>query len=361
MNEMPAPPVEGSASRPDRLEFRFGIATECGARERNEDYAAFFAGSRDQQARLGAVAVIADGVGGAKGGRVAAELAVRAFIDGHLSQNEMLGIQRNGARSVEAVNRWINTIGRTDRALEGMACTLSALVLRGRMAHVIHVGDCRVYRLRDERLDRLTADHAMSGAGLAHILTRAIGAEESIRIDYAADTMRVYDRYLLCSDGVHGGVPDRRLAEILARRGASDETARAVVEAGLAARTGDNATALVIDIIGLPPANQADLAYAAAALPLIAPPKAGAVVDGFALETVLADGRYTRVFAAQDEVERRRVIVKFPKPAADAEGVLRAAFLREAWIASRMRSPFVGDVIELPAERQSALYAVMPF
>jgi len=147
----------------------------------------------------------------------------------------------------------------------------------------------------------------------------------------------------------------------MARRGAPEETARDVVEAGLAARTDDNATALVIDIIGLPPANAADLACATAGLPLMAPPKAGAMVDGFALETVLADGRYTRVFAAQDEVERCRVIVKFPKPAADAEGVLRAAFLREAWIASRMRSPFLGDVIELPAERQSALYVVMPF
>ncbi len=313
------------------------------------------------KAELGAVAVIADGVGGAKGGRVAAELAVRAFIEGHLSQNELLGVQRNCARSIEAVNRWINVLGRTDRALEGMACTLSALILRGRLAHVIHVGDTRLYRLRDGRLDRLTVDHAMTGAGLSHILTRAIGAEESVKIDYTADTMRVYDRYLLCSDGVHGGVADRRLAAILSRRGAPAETARDLVEAGLAGRTGDNATALVVDIIGLPDANEADLAHAAAALPLVAPPKVGAEVDGFALATMLADGRYARVFAAEDRIERRRVIVKFPKANADAESVLRAAFLREAWIASHIRSPFVGEVITPPPERQTALYAVLPF
>ena len=306
------------------------------------------------------MAVVADGVGGAKGGRVAAELAVRAFIDGHLSQNEMLGIQRNCARTVEAINRWINSLGRRDAALEGMACTLTALVLRGRQAHLIHVGDSRAYRLRDERLDRLTTDHTMGG-GLAHILTRAVGAEESVRIDYAVDTMRIYDRYLLCSDGIHGGVPDRRLAEILARRGAPEEAAREIVEAGLASRIGDNATALVIDIIGLPPANQADLEFASAILPLIPLPKSGAVVDGFGLQTMLADGRYTRVFTAEDQVEQRRVIVKFPKPVADAEGVLRAAFLREAWIASRVRSPFVGEVLEVSAGRQTGLYAVMPF
>jgi serine/threonine protein phosphatase PrpC/tRNA A-37 threonylcarbamoyl transferase component Bud32 len=359
-NDPSAPSAEATAGRPNRLEFRFGIATEQGARDRNEDYVACCVGTREQQARLGSVAVIADGVGGAKGGRVAAELAVRAFVDGHLDHNAMLGIQRNSARTVEAINRWIHAQGRRDGTLEGMACTLTALILRGRRAHVIHVGDSRAYRWRDERLDRLTTDHTMGRGGMQHILTRAVGAEESIRIDYVVDTLRVYDRYLLCSDGVHGGVPDRRLGEILGQRGAPQEAARDLVEAGLASRIGDNATALVIDIIGLPPADQADLEVAAANLPLLPLPKAGAMVDGFALQAVLADGRYARVFAADDEVERRRVIVKFPKPVVDAESVLRAAFLREAWIAARLRSPFVGEVLELSAARQTGLYAVMP-
>src|SRR5580704_7960575 len=116
-------PGEAPADSPTRLELRFGISTDAGPREANEDYAAFYMGSREQQARLGAVAVIADGVGGAKGGRVAAELAVRSFIEGHLGQNATLGIQRSSARSVEAFNSWAHAIGRRDDRLEGMACT----------------------------------------------------------------------------------------------------------------------------------------------------------------------------------------------------------------------------------------------
>ncbi len=162
--------------------------------------------SRDEQARLGAVAVIADGVGGAQGGRVAAELAVRSFVDGHLGQNATLGIQRNSARTIEAFNSWAHAVGAATATSSGMATTLTALVLRGRRVHVIHVGDTRAYRWRDGALDRMTTDHAMAGAGLRHILTRAVGADESIRIDYASDTVRLYDRYLLCSDGIHGGV-----------------------------------------------------------------------------------------------------------------------------------------------------------
>jgi serine/threonine protein phosphatase PrpC len=354
-------PSEAAADSPTRLELRFGFSTDTGPRERNEDYAAFYAGGREQQARLGAVAAVADGVGGTKGGREAAELAVRSFIEGHLGQNETLGIHRSSARTVEAFNSWAHSIGRTDEKLAGMACTLTALVLRGRQVHVIHVGDTRAYRWRDGRLDQMTTDHAMAGAGLRHILTRAIGAEDSIRIDYTADTLRLYDRYLLCSDGIHGGVANREIAEILARRNAPEETARELVEAGIAARTGDNATALVVDVIGLPPADQTDLAFAAASLPLLPVPKAGATIDGFHLQAMLADGRYTRVFDAEDRVERRRVILKFPKPITGAESVLRGAFLREAWIAARIRSPWVTEAIELPLGRQTGLYTAMPF
>jgi serine/threonine protein phosphatase PrpC len=354
-------PGEAAADSPTRLELRFGISTDVGPREANEDYAAFYMGSREQQARLGAVAVIADGVGGAKGGRVAAELAVRSFVEGHLDQNATLGIQRSSARTVEAFNSWAHAIGRRDDGLAGMATTLTALVLRGRRAHVIHVGDTRAYRWRDGRLDQMTSDHAMAGEGLRHILTRAIGAEESIRIDYATDTMQLFDRYLLCTDGIHGGVSNAAIAEILAQRNAPEQAARDLVAAGVAARTGDNATALVVDVIGLPPADQADLAFAAASLSLMPVPKVGATVDGFRLRAMLADGRYTRVFDADDMIERRRVILKFPKPVTGAESILRGAFLREAWIAARIRSPWVGEAIELPPERQTALYTAMPF
>jgi serine/threonine protein phosphatase PrpC len=358
---MEAPRPSGETEGPTRLELRFGIATDIGPREANEDYAAVHLGGRQELARLGAVAAIADGVGGAKGGRVAAELAVRAFVEGHLGQNATLGIQRNSARTVEAFNSWAHAIGRSDQNLAGMATTLTALVLRGRRVHVVHVGDSRAYRWRDGRLDQLTSDHAMAGAGLRHVLTRAVGAEESIRIDYAADTMQLFDRYLLCTDGVHGGVAARQIAEVLARRNAPEETARDLVEAAVAARSGDNATALVVDVIGLPPADETDLAFAAAGLPVVPVPKAGAVVDGFHLKAMLADGRYTRVFDAEDTIGRRRVILKFPKPITGAENVLRGAFLREAWIAMRIRSPWVGEAIELPPDRRTALYTAMPF
>ena len=114
----------------ERLEVRIGLCTTKGRRPQNEDYAGIYTGTDEEQGRFGIIAAIADGVGGARGGRIAAELGVRCYIDGYLSQSETLGVQRAGIRSIEAVNSWIHGMGRSDPALEGMACGVPVVASR---------------------------------------------------------------------------------------------------------------------------------------------------------------------------------------------------------------------------------------
>jgi serine/threonine protein phosphatase PrpC len=178
--------------------------THPGARPRNEDFAACYVGAPARQLAIDVIAVLADGMGGAKGGRVAAELAVRGFIDGCLGQPITRGVARISASAADAVNRWLHSQGTADTRLNGMACTLSALVLCGRTMHLLHVGDSRIYRLRDNELTLLTTDHTLGAPGTTSVLTRAVGAEDRLRADHAADVLQVHDRYLICSDGVHG-------------------------------------------------------------------------------------------------------------------------------------------------------------
>ena len=186
-----------------------GFCSDKGPREQNEDFAAAVIGAELPEPRREVVAGIADGVGGAKGGRVAAETAVRGFLDGFWDLPETMEVRRAAARIVNALNGWINALGRQDPALKGMACTLTALVMRGRVAHVIHVGDTRAYRLRRDRLTCLTADHAReAGPAQSRVLTRALGAEAEVRLSYAAQPIALHDRFLLSSDGVHGVLSD---------------------------------------------------------------------------------------------------------------------------------------------------------
>jgi serine/threonine protein phosphatase PrpC len=339
------------------LLVQIGLCSERGERSENEDYV----GSLEAGgARSVVIAAIADGVGGAKGGRVAAELAVRGFIEGCFEKTVHTSLKEMAIHSLESINRWIHAVGRVDATLQGMACTFTGLVSTGRQAHVIHVGDSRLYRLRGERLELLTIDH-MAGPGRRHVLTRAVGADADVRIDYFTVQNELYDRYLFCTDGVHGGLSDDALREILGRRAAAEETAKEIVAEALAARVGDNATALILDVVGLPQSNYTDIEATIVSRAILPVPMVGALVDGFHLDAILSDGRYTRVFRATDQHLGRPVVLKFAKPLAGAERPMREAFLRETWIASRVQSPFVGEILQLDADRQTQLYITQPF
>jgi len=343
------------------VQAKIGFASKTGPRKHNEDFAGALFGAELPQPRQEVIAAIADGIGGAKGGRIAAETAVRGFLDGFCDLPETMEVQRAGARIVSALNGWINAQGRHDPELAGMGCTLTAIVLRGRVAHLLHVGDTRAYRMSGDHLGRLTTDHIRpDGTGRSHTLTRAIGVEIDVRLDYATQPMGVHDRFMLCSDGVHGVLSEASLAEIMRNRSGPEDTASALVDAALDAGSTDNCTALVLDVVALPAGNSADVNATALQLPIAPVPKGGETIDGFTLRALISDGRYTRLFAAHDDIEGGEFVLKFPKPQLTSVEALRAAFVREAWVGARVHNPAVGRVVELPPSRQSCLYTVMP-
>ena len=344
----------------ERLTVGVGLASAAGRRPRNEDFVAADqpAGSRGGYEFA---AAIADGVGGGPGGRLAAELTVRAFLDGYFGLPLTLGAERAAGRSLQAINRWLHALACQRADLRGMATTFSALLLRGREGYVLHAGDSRVYRLRDAQLKRLTDDHVHPHPDLRHVLYRAVALEDSVRADVTRHALRVHDRFLLCTDGVHGSLGDARLRAMLALRQEPQTTARQLIQAALDAGSHDNVTALVLDVLTLPPLDQSGLEAALQTLPLLALPKVDDEVDGFRLLEQISDGRYSRVFRALDLADARQVVLKFPHPRVAGEALYRRAFLREAAVASQVRSPYVAEVLELAPGRQTRLYSVMPF
>jgi serine/threonine protein phosphatase PrpC len=343
----------------DSLQTRVGFASDTGRRENNED---FLISCEADGARLHeTVAVVADGLGGGPSGRFAAESVARGFLDGYLAQPKTLGVSMASSRALAAMNRWLYAQTPGDAGQARPATTLSALVLRGRRAHIVHVGDSRVYRLREGRLQRLTTDHTHKHPDMRHVLFRAVGLEPDVRADYSAQDLRPHDRYLLCSDGVHGALDDHKIGRLLGAAESPEVDARRLVDEALASGSQDNATALVVDVVSVPASDRADLELAMAQLPLEELPRVGDVIDGFRLVEMISDGRYSRLFHAQDQSEARELVLKFPHPRVASDAVYRRAFTREAWVAAQVRSPYVAEVIELPPGRQTRLYSVMPY
>ena len=343
------------------IKISVGFVSETGPRKRNEDFGGAVFGPELPVPRRDVVAAIADGIGSTKGGREAAEIAVRGFLDGFCDLPETMEVRRAAAIVLNSLNGWIHSQGQRDPELMGMGSTFTALVLRGRIAHVLHVGDTRAYRFSRDRLTLLTEDHIrQDGTGRSSTLVRALGVETEVRLDYTSQVVAQHDRFLLCSDGVHAFLPAEAIADILRERVSSEDTARALVAAALDAGSNDNCTALVLDVVGLETAQSADIGANIVELPLNAVPQGGETIDGFVLKVLLSEGRYTRLFGAEDEVEGGEVALKFPKPLVASVDTYRAAFVREAWVGARVTSPWLGHVIELPPGRQSCLYTVMP-
>jgi protein phosphatase len=226
---------------------RIGVATHTGrVRTHNEDD--FLVGTLDSVAPPRLLVAIADGMGGVAGGADASRLALRAFASAVLDGAAATDLAQLGRDGCTAAARRIAEQADATPALRGMGTTLTAVVVCGDRAQLVHVGDSRLYRRRAGALQRLTTDHAVREPD--NRLLRCVGGGSRVCVpDLAEVELRPGDRLLLCTDGVWSVVPDELLQAKLG--GAEPQAvAEAVVAEALARGGPDNATAMVLEVTG---------------------------------------------------------------------------------------------------------------
>jgi PPM family protein phosphatase len=222
--------------------------------------------------------VVADGMGGHVAGEVASRVAVEAI---EAFVQETAGADKNRtwpfpfdpSLSLEAnrlkaafrlANRRIGSTIADSQELRGMATTASGVLFGPRDLSVAHVGDSRVYVLRDGVLDQITHDHSWveeqvragtltPSAARQHpwrnVVTRALSGGDDPEVDVTEVTPKPGERYLLCTDGLFGVVADERIAELLSSRDLTlDAICRALVDSANSAGGPDNITTLVIQV-----------------------------------------------------------------------------------------------------------------
>lgn len=207
--------------------------------------------NQDRTAARATRAVLADGMGGHRAGDQAAELAVAQVI-GATGERDLVG-------AVQAAHEAVRARAATDPHLASMGTTVVALDLPDADAPnavAAWVGDSRLLRLRDGELWQVTRDHTWeamlrelgvddeAAAERRHVLTRAVGTQTTVEVDTAMFGVVPGDRFLLCSDGVHGVLGPDALAALLG----GPDPAGTIVAAAVRAGTRDDATALVVDV-----------------------------------------------------------------------------------------------------------------
>ena len=198
------------------LRIAYGGHSMVGAKQRNED--AFAAILPSGQARLdkGAVATIADGMSCGDNAQVASQTAVGTFIQDYLSTPETWDVKTAASRVLSSLNSWLYYQGQSALTRQnGFVTTFSSVIIKSSTAHLLHCGDSRIYRWRDGQLLQLTADHTLLQAGGNVTLTRALGMDTDLKVDYQQRNIRVGDLLMLTTDGVHETVKAMQLTALL--------------------------------------------------------------------------------------------------------------------------------------------------
>ncbi|HZU81514.1 MAG TPA: protein phosphatase 2C domain-containing protein [Polyangiaceae bacterium] len=242
-------------------------ATDIGQREHNEDHVLL-------RPELG-LFLLADGAGGHNAGNVASALATTTVANVFESsataladrpEVDQLGlwtVARRLAAAIRRANTEIIEVAKKTAKYHGMGTTIAALAFSpdGDVVHAAHVGDSRCYRVRGGVLEALTVDHSLVVDVLEtipdaddellarvprHVVTRALGMEETVRVSVRSLRVLPGDLYLLCSDGLTEAVDDFRIEEILSCDGKPDDHVRALIDAALRAGGRDNIAAVVV-------------------------------------------------------------------------------------------------------------------
>ncbi len=232
-----------------RVVEQFSLTDVGRQRNANED-ALFEAGGASLFA-------VADGMGGARAGEVAAKTAVDEIAG--LESSDAVG-ERDLASVVEQANKRIHELSVGDESLAGMGTTMTTLAVGDGEIAIAHVGDSRAYRLRDGELERLTHDHSlvdeMVRAGRLtpeeaevhpqrSIITRALGPEPEVEVERMTYPARSGDVYLICSDGLTTMVPEDGIAAILRARSSLRQAGEDLVQAANEAGGRDNITVVL--------------------------------------------------------------------------------------------------------------------
>ncbi|MGJ7488136.1 protein kinase domain-containing protein [Variovorax sp. LT2P21] len=329
-----------------RLRVTLGQHSLAGTQHANQDFHGACLPSGHVLASKGIALALADGISSSDVSQVAAQTAVRAFLEDYYATSDAWSVRRAAQRVLAATNAWLHAQNmrgdaRFDRD-RGQVCTFSALVLKGRDLHLLHVGDARLFRLHAHALEQLSEDHRVRLSSAESYLGRALGTGPNVEIDYRCWAAERGEIYLLATDGAYAHLDAAGVHDALARH-ADDFDAAAAWLVRQARERGslDDATLQLLRIDELPDADAPHPQLTRDGLALPPPLAPRMVFEGFTVVRELQISARSHVYLALDTDSQQQVVLKTPSTDLrdDAEALDR--FVLEEWVARRIDSPHV--------------------
>ena len=321
-----------------------------------------------QLSSKGIAIALADGIGSSDVSQVASESAVTGFLGDYFCTSETWSVKTSAQRVLTATNSWLHSQTRHSQHRydtgRGYVCTLSALVIKSTTAHIFHVGDSRVYRLRDKALEQLTNDHRVRVSEDTTYLSRALGINPQLEIDYQALPVEKGDVFFLATDGVYEySSPKFVINAVLEHANDLDTAARAIVAEAYRRGSADNLTVQIVRVDELPTRDSDEIHQRLTELPFPPMLDARAIFDGYKIIREVHASSRSHVYLAVDNVNgdtNATVVIKTPSIDRQGDADYLERFLMEEWIARRINSPHVLKPC-LQSRKRNYLYVVTEF
>ncbi len=337
--------------KPAQLEVCLGGHSTSGQREINQDaFAVKNPYSMSEKNFKGIVACVADGVSCSSNGQQASHTSVTQFINDYYCTNQSWSVKQSASKVLNSLNTWLYQHNKEDVCHNGLITTFSCIVFKSTTAHLLHVGDSRIYRYRSGQLTQLTHDHSRAVYKNKSVLTRALGMDCHLDIDYQSIPLQQGDLFMLCSDGVHDFLSKPILTNHLKKitnqttttllEMVAEDICQDAVEQG----SSDNSSCLILQVAQLPNANINELFEHLSGLTIPPALQVGNEIDAFKINRILHQGTRSHVYLATDKNTRQQVVLKMPSLNFEEDLSYLQGFYKEQWVGQSLNHPSIMSI-----------------
>jgi len=349
----------------NQLKISIGEYSDKGRKEINQDFHDIRIPKEHQLTNKGVAIALADGISSSQVSQVASKVSVTSFLEDYFSTPESWSVKKSAERVISATNSWLHSQSRQSKyhydKNRGYVCTFSAMIIRSTTAHIFHVGDARIYRLRKDTLEQLTEDHRLWVSEDKSYLSRALGIDSQLKADYETLQVEKGDIFIFMTDGVYEYVDSDFIKNTLHKNGddfdgAAKEIANRAYEEGSA----DNLTIQLIRVDALPEKSVDEIYKQLSEKPFAPMLQERMLFDGYTIVRELSASSRSHVYLAVDSETNTSVVIKTPSIDLQGDSSYLERFLMEEWIAIRINNIHVAKSY-MQTRKRNYLYIVTEF
>ena len=349
----------------NQLKVSIGHYTHEGRKEINQDFHDILIPNEPQLTNKGIAIAIADGISSSQVSQEASKVSVVSFLEDYFSTSESWSVKKSARTVLAATNSWLYSQNRQDKyhldLNKGYVCTFSAMIIKSTTAHIFHMGDTRIYRLRNENLELLTQDHRVWISKEKSYLSRAIGMDSNLNVDYETADVEINDIFFLMTDGIYEFVSNEAIIKITTENIDNlDLAAKIISDLALENQSDDNLTIQILKVDNLPLKNVDEIQkqlYKRNLPPIL---EARMTFDGYEIIREISHSSRSHIYLAKDLQTEVLVALKIPSIDLKDNAAYLERFTLEEWIARRINSENVVKAY-LPSKNSDYLYNITEY